>query len=191
MTGKYEGTGLGLSIVKQLIDKMNGTIQVESKVNEGSCFTVEIPFRLASEEDVMKEEETEEPGEIEGKHILLVEDNELNMDISEILLTDAGAKITKAVNGQQAVDIFRENEPGTFDVILMDIMMPVMNGYEATRCIRSLERADAKEIPIFAMTANAFSEDVEKAKQVGMNEHLAKPLDIPKMLTVIAKYIGD
>lgn len=190
MTGKYEGTGLGLSIVRQLIDKMNGTIQVESEVDKGSCFTVEIPFRLANEEDVIKEEEPEKTGKIEGKHILLVEDNELNMDISEILLTDAGADITKAVNGQQAVDIFMENEPGTFDAILMDIMMPVMNGYEAARHIRSLERTDAKEIPIIAMTANAFAEDVEKAKQMGMNDHLAKPLDVQKMLTVIAKYIG-
>lgn len=187
MDGKYEGVGLGLAIVKQLVDKMDGTIQVESKINEGSCFTVEIPFKLASENEIVKEE-PEETGNIEGRNILLVEDNELNMEIAEILLTDAGANITKAVNGQQAVDIFRENVPGTFDVILMDIMMPVMNGYEAARCIRSLERTDAKEIPIIAMTANAYLEDVEKAKNAGMNDHLAKPLDVQKMLNVIAKY---
>lgn len=108
MDGKYEGVGLGLAIVKQLVDKMNGTIQVESKVDEGSCFTVEIPFKLASENEIVKEE-PEETGNIKGRNILLVEDNELNMDIAEILLTDAGANITKAVNGQQAVDIFREN----------------------------------------------------------------------------------
>lgn len=189
MTEKYEGTGLGLSIVKQLVDKMGGTIQVESKLGEGSCFTVEIPFKLAVAEDIRKTEVLEKEGNIEGRNILLVEDNELNMDISEILLTDAGANITKAVNGSQAVDIFKNNPPGTFDVILMDVMMPVMNGYEATQCIRSLEREDAKEIPIIAMTANAFAEDVETAKQVGMNAHLAKPLDIGKMLTVIAKYV--
>ena len=188
MNGKYEGTGLGLSIVKQLIDKMGGSIQVESEVDEGTCFTVEIPFRLASEEDAMKTEVLHETGNIDGKNILLVEDNELNMEIAEILLTDAGACVTKAVNGQQAVDIFRANSPGTFDVILMDVMMPVMNGYDATRAIRLLERPDAKEIPIIAMTANAFTEDVDKAKQVGMNEHLAKPLDIQKLLAVIAKY---
>ncbi len=188
MDGKYEGVGLGLAIVKQLVDKMDGTIQVESKINEGSCFAVEIPFKLASENEIVKEE-PEETGNIEGRNILLVEDNELNMEIAEILLTDAGANITKAVNGQQAVDIFRENVPGTFDVILMDIMMPVMNGYEATRCIRSLERTDAKEIPIIAMTANAYIEDVEKAKNAGMNDHLAKPLDVQKMLNVIAKYV--
>ena len=189
MTGHCEGTGLGLSIVKQLVDKMKGTIQVESRVDEGSCFTVEIPFRLASKEDVRKAEEPEKTEEITGIHVLLVEDNELNMDISEILLTDAGASVTKAMNGQQAVDIFRENKPGTFDVILMDVMMPVMNGYDATKCIRSLERTDAKEIPIIAMTANAFAEDVEKAKQMGMNDHLAKPLDIQKMMTVVTKYV--
>lgn len=191
MTGKHEGTGLGLSIVKQLIDKMNGSIQVESEIGEGSCFTVEIPFKIASEKDVMNMEETQKTGTIEGRHVLLVEDNELNMDISEILLTDAGAIVTKAVNGQQTVDLFRENKPGTFDMILMDIMMPIMNGYEATNCIRELERPDAKEIPIIAMTANAFIEDVEKAKQAGMNDHIAKPLDIQKMLTVIAKHISE
>lgn len=191
MTGKYEGTGLGLSIVKQLVDKMNGSIQVESKIGEGSCFTVKLPFRLASKEEVIKMEEPEEAGSIEGKHILLVEDNELNMDISEVVLTDAGATVTKAVNGRQAVDLFRENPPGTFDMILMDVMMPAMNGYEATRCIRSLERADAGKIPIIAMTANAFAEDVKSAKQAGMDAHIAKPLDISKMLTVIAKYVKN
>ena len=136
----------------------------------------------------MKTEVLNETGNVDGKNILLVEDNELNMEIAEVLLTDAGACVTKAVNGQQAVDIFRENKPGAFDVILMDIMMPVMNGYEATRCIRMLERPDAKKIPIIAMTANAFAEDVEKAKQMGMNEHLAKPLDVRMLLAVIAKY---
>ena len=191
MTGKYEGTGLGLSIAKQLVDKMNGTIQVESEIDKGSCFTIAIPFKLASEEDVRRTEEPEEAGSIEGRNILLVEDNELNMDISETILMDAGATITKAVNGKQAVEIFEENEPGTFDMILMDVMMPVMNGYQATRAIRSLDRSDATEIPIIAMTANAFAEDVEKAKKSGMNDHLAKPLDIQKMLAMIAKYVKN
>lgn len=188
MSGKYEGTGLGMSIVKQLIDKMGGSIQVESKVDEGSCFTVEIPFEIAAEEDIEKIKKSYTSDDIKGKHILLVEDNELNMDIAEILLLDAGARVSKVVNGQLAVEAFKENPPETFDAILMDVMMPVMNGYEATRCIRSLERDDAKEIPIIAMTANAFAEDVEKAKNAGMNAHLAKPLDIRKMLSVISKY---
>lgn len=188
MAGKYEGTGLGLAIVKQLVDKMNGNIHVESRLGEGSCFTVTIPFQIAAEADVIKMEAPKETGDIKGKKILLVEDNELNMDISEFLLTDAGAVITKAVNGQQAVDLFAENDPGTFDIILMDVMMPVMNGYDATRCIRALDRPDAKEIPVIAMTANAFAEDVENAKQAGMNDHLAKPLDNSKLLRIIAKY---
>ena len=191
MTGKYEGTGLGLSIVKQLVDKMGGTIRVESEIGEGSCFTVEIPFTEATKEDVSEVETPEENGSIEGKNILLVEDNELNMDISEILLTDAGAKVTKAVNGQQALDLFRENEPGTFDLILMDVMMPVMNGYDATRGIRALNRADAKVIPIIAMTANAFAEDVEEAKRAGMTAHIGKPLNTQKMLSVITKCMKD
>lgn len=190
-TGKYEGTGLGLSIVKQLVDKMGGTIQIESKINEGSRFIVEIPFRIASEEEVRRNEEPETVGNIEGKNILLVEDNELNRDISETILTDAGANVTMAVNGEMAVEAFKASEPGKFDMILMDIMMPIMNGYEATRCIRSLERIDAKEIPIIALTANAFTEDVEKAKKAGMNDHLAKPLDIQRMLALIAKYVKD
>ena len=189
ITGKYEGTGLGLAIVKQLIDKMEGSIQVESKVDEGSRFIVKLPFRIASEEEVKQTEEPEEVGNIQGKSILLVEDNELNMDISETILTDAGANVTKAVNGKVAVETFQTNEPGTFDIILMDVMMPVMNGYEATRYIRSLDRADAKEIPVIALTANAFAEDVEKSKEAGMNDHLAKPLDIQRMLTLIAKYV--
>ncbi len=189
MTGQREGTGLGLSIVKQLINKMNGTIQVQSEVDKGSCFTVEIPFKIADKEDVIHIEEPGETGNIEGRNILLVEDNELNMDIAEVLLTDAGANITKAMDGQQAVDVFAENKPGTFDMILMDVMMPVMDGYEATRCIRSLKREDAKEIPIIAMTANAFVEDVEKARQAGMNGHLAKPIKVDEMLKLIGSML--
>ena len=189
LSGKYEGTGLGLSIVKQLVDKMGGIIQVESEPDKGSCFTVEIPFRIATEDEVSSRAKSEENGNIKGKTLLLVEDNELNMDISEILLTDAGASIIKAVNGQQAVDIFKEKPPGTFDAILMDVMMPIMNGYEATRCIRELERADAKKIPIIAMTANAFAEDRQKALEMGMNEHIAKPLDVNRLMSVLDKYM--
>lgn len=189
MDTSRQGTGLGMSIVKQLVDKMNGTIKVESKLGEGTCFTVEIPFRIASAEDMMETKEPDRVVDLDGKHILLVEDNELNMDIAEILLSDAGVKITKAVNGQEAVEIFQNSQVGGFDVILMDIMMPIMNGYEATRKIRLLDRQDAKSVPIIAMTANAFMEDVKKAKEEGMNDHLAKPLDVKKMLSVIAKYI--
>lgn len=170
-------------------EKMNGTIQVQSEVDKGSCFIVEIPFKIADKEDVIHIEEPGKTGNIEGRNILLVEDNELNMDIAEVLLTDAGANITKAMDGQQTVNIFAENKPETFDMILMDVMMPVMDGYEATRCIRSLERADAKEIPIIAMTANAFVEDVEKARQAGMNGHLAKPIKVDEMLKTIGSIL--
>lgn len=190
MAEMRQGTGLGMSIVKQLVDKMDGTICVQSEIGKGSSFLVKIPFKLAPKEDILQTEEaTNIDIGLKGKHILLVEDNELNMDIAEVLLSDAGAKITKAVNGQQAVDIFDKSISGTFDVILMDIMMPVMNGYEATRSIRGLHREDAKTIPIIAMTANAFVEDVKKAREEGMNDHLAKPLDIERMLAVITKYI--
>ncbi len=188
MTGKRDGTGLGMAIVKRLIDKMGGTIDVQSTKDIGSCFHVEIPFRIAKESDIEERMPDESTCDIRGRHILLVEDNELNMEIAETSLSDAGAEITKAANGRQAVEIFSTCEPGTFDIILMDVMMPVMNGYEATECIRSLDRKDAGTIPIIAMTANAFMEDVEKAKQAGMNEHLSKPLDIKKMLAVIAGY---
>lgn len=191
MTQKRQGTGLGMSIVKQLVDKMNGTISVESKLGEGTCIIVEIPFKLAHKEDVTDTKESDQVSSLKGIHILLVEDNELNMDIAEILLRDAGAKITKAVNGKQAVEIFKDSKTDTFDAILMDIMMPVMNGYEATRKIRSLDREDAKTVPIIAMTANAFMEDVKKAKEEGMNDHIAKPLDVKKMMSVITTNIRN
>ena len=168
---------------------MGGAIQVESQPDIGTCFTVEIPFALASEEMLEDEDAKNVSGDITGTHILLVEDNELNMDVTEILLQDAGAKITKAVNGQQALHIFEENEPGTFDAILMDVVMPIMNGYEATRRIRALERKDAKDIPIIAITANAFTEDVESAINAGMSGHMAKPLDMEKVKAAICEQI--
>ena len=187
-SNSYEGTGLGMSIVKQLVDKMGGTIEIESEIDKGSRFTIEIPFESASESDIKKIHEVSRAGDIHGKRILLVEDNELNMEIADILLTDAGAVVTKASNGKEAVAAFADHAPGTFDVILMDVMMPVMDGYRATEAIRDLPRPDAGTIPIIAMTANAFAEDVEKAKQAGMNAHLAKPLDIHRMTSVIAMY---
>lgn len=185
----YEGTGLGMSIVNKLVKKMEGTIEVQSEEGKGSTFTVTIPFEIARESDIHSEKGETEPCNLSGVHVLLVEDNELNSEIAETFLTDAGATVTKAYNGQQAVYTFSEASEGTFDVILMDIMMPVMDGYEATRKIRSLDKPEAKTIPIIAMTANAFAEDVEESRNAGMNEHISKPLDIGKVKATIARYV--
>ncbi|MGN0613988.1 MAG: ATP-binding protein, partial [Porcipelethomonas sp.] len=185
---KYQGTGLGMSITKNLIEAMGGSISVESVLDKGSTFTVTIPFKI-NFSPVSKEEETNmENCSIEGMNLLLVEDNDLNMEIAQFILEDAGAYVTCAVNGQEAVDMFLDSRPGTYDAILMDIMMPVLDGNEATRKIRASDKSDALTVPIIAMTANAFAEDVKKAKESGMNEHLAKPLDTKKMITVISRY---
>lgn len=184
----YHGTGLGMSIVKRIIDKMNGTIEVKSKEGEGSTFIITLPFEVVEQQEVKdKKQLTDLPANanISGMHLLLVEDNELNAEIAQTLLEDAGAIITVVNNGQQAVDVFSEDSPKTFDAILMDIMMPVMDGISATKTIRALEREDAKTIPIIAMTANAFEEDIKKCIEAGMNGHLAKPLQIEKAISII------
>ena len=187
---KVPGTGLGLPIIKSMIELMGGSIQVESRRGIGTKFTVDLSFDIASKEEVYGSQDTIKSSAIhtiKGKRILLVEDNELNAEIAKTVLEDVGALIIRAENGQQAVELFKEKPAGTFDAILMDLMMPVMDGYTATRKIRSLERSDAKTIPIIAMTANAFQEDAEKCIAVGMNAHLAKPLDIEKMKTIICE----
>ena len=185
---KVPGTGLGLPIIKSMIELMGGSIQVESRQGIGTKFTIDLSFDIALKEEVYGSEDTIESSAIhtiKGKRILLVEDNELNAEITKTVLEDVGALITRAENGQQALELFKEKPAGTFDVILMDLMMPVMDGYTATRKIRELERSDAKTVPIIAMTANAFQEDAEKCIAVGMNTHLAKPLDIEKMKNTI------
>ena len=174
---KFAGTGLGMPITKKLVEKMGGTISFESKEGIGTTFVIRIPFRIDTDMKDRTEAEEKTETSIQGLHVLLTEDNELNMEIAEFVLQNEGAVVTKAWNGQKAVDIFRKNRPGEFDVILMDIMMPVMNGYEAAKMIRSLDREDAKVIPIIAMTANAFTEDKMRAKEAGMDEHIAKPVD--------------
>ena len=186
---KFAGTGLGMPITKKLVEKMSGTISFESKEGTGTTFVIRIPFQIDA--DMKDRTETEEKTEtsIQGLHVLLTEDNELNMEIAEFVLQNEGAVVTKAWNGQKAVDIFRKNRPGEFDVILMDIMMPVMNGYEAAKMIRSLDREDAKVIPIIAMTANAFTEDKMRAKEAGMDEHIAKPVDGKLLVKVINELV--
>ena len=186
---KFAGTGLGMPITKKLVKKMGGTISFESEKGVGTTFVIRIPFKIDMDSDKGKEQTDASEKFIKGLHILLAEDNELNMEIAEFMLQNEGADVIKAWNGQEAVELFRNSEPGEFDVILMDIMMPVMNGYEATKMIRSLEREDAKTIPIIAMTANAFTEDRIRAKESGMDEHIAKPVDVELLVKVIHKLV--
>ena len=187
---KFVGTGLGMPISKKLIEKMGGTITFESEEGVGTTFVIRVPFRIDTDKSDKVEtgEKTEES--IRGMHILLAEDNELNMEIAEFMLQNEGAVVTKAWNGQEAVELFEKSRPGEFDVILMDIMMPVMNGHEAVKRIRSLDREDAKKIPIIATTANAFTEDRIRAKEAGMDEHVAKPVDGELLVKVIHKLVG-
>ena len=199
----YQGSGLGLPIAKELLDKRGGTMTFSSKKGKGSTFTVHIPLDIDTDyrdEEKKKsltgdsgstldaEESVQTAVSIEGLHILLVEDNEINMEIARCLLEEKGAVITEAHNGKEAVQIFDAAKEKEFDVILMDIMMPEMNGLEATKRIRGLEREDAKHIPIFAMTANAFAEDIKKCREAGMNEHFAKPLNMKEMIETIYRY---
>ena len=187
---KFVGTGLGMAIARKLVEKMGGTITFESEKGVGTTFVIRVPFKIDPDADKREEQKEVSEKSIKGLHILLAEDNELNMEIAEFMLQNEGADVTKAWNGQEAVELFRKSEPGEFDVILMDIMMPVMNGYEAAKTIRSLNREDAKTIPIIAMTANAFTEDRIKAKEAGMDEHVAKPVDMELLIKVIHRLVG-
>ena len=188
---KFAGTGLGMAIAKNLIEKMGGTITMESEKDVGTTFVIRVPFKTDPDADKREKQKDVSENSIKGLHILLAEDNELNMEIAEFVLQNEGADVTKAWNGQEAVELFRNSASGELDVILMDIMMPVMNGYEATQMIRSLDREDAKTIPIIAMTANAFTEDRIRAKEAGMNEHVAKPVDVEVLVKVIHKLVED
>ena len=187
---KYRGNGLGMSIVKEIIEKMGGSIQVQSQVDVGTTFTVLLPFEIDHSDHRVLETSENVNMDITGTQVLLVEDNELNMEIAEFILADAGAIVTKAENGRRALDLFADSEEGDFDIILMDIMMPVMNGLDAAKAIRKMPRADAKTVPIFAMTANAFSEDAQKSLEAGMNEHISKPIEGEKVIALIAKYVN-
>lgn len=185
----FNGTGLGLSIVKKMVDAMGGTISCVSQLGKGTSFMVSLPLELdlqAEEREIQKKQEIKD---IQGVRVLLTEDNDLNMEIAQFFLENAGAVVEKATNGQEALDIFRNSEIGHFDVILMDVMMPIMDGLTATREIRRLIRSDAGTVPIIAMTANAFQEDRKRVLEAGMNEHLAKPLESEKLIETIGKYV--
>lgn len=181
----YHGTGLGMAIVKGLIDQMGGSIEITSVEGEGSTFVIMIPFEIAPPPaELPKKAEVYEP-DIHGVKLMLVEDNELNAEIAQVLLTDEGAKVTVVGNGKQAAELFEKSEAGTFDAIFMDIMMPVMDGLTAARLIRSMERPDAKTIPIIAMTANAFEEDAKRCIEAGMNAHISKPINMKNLKSTL------
>ena len=184
----YRGTGMGMTIVKGLVEQMGGTIEITSELGVGSTFIVTIPFDIAEKP---KEQVIIPKGSniIKGKHLLMAEDNELNAEMAQTLLTDAGAAVAVVENGRKALELFEKSSEGTFDLILMDVMMPIMDGFEATKAIRALERPDAKTIPIIAMTANAFAEDAERCLAAGMNAHMAKPLEIEKIKKIICEQI--
>lgn len=185
----YGGTGLGMAITKSLVEKMGGTITCQSQKDVGTTFRVLLPLRIDHDADRRRQETQQEAVTLEGVRVLLAEDNELNMEIAQFLLNNAGAEVTKAVNGREAVELFQKSEIGAFDVILMDIMMPQMDGYQATRAIRAMDRPDAATVPIIAMTANASADDRQKAQEAGMNEHVTKPLESGLLLRTIKEQI--
>lgn len=187
---QYKGTGLGMSIVKALVDRMHGSIHVESEIGKGTTFIFRLPFRIAeSEPEVQKAVMNGKEDTLKGRHILLVEDNDINMEIAEFYLDEAGAVVEKAWNGKEAVEIFRESEPDSFDLILMDLMMPVMDGFTATGEIRSLEREDAKKVPVLAMTAQAAFGSVRKCREAGMNGQIVKPIESAKLMEILQNYL--
>lgn len=191
---KVEGTGLGLSITKGLVDLMGGNIQVQSKLHHGTTFEIELEFELVEQSALhvqREEKETIEEENLSGYHFLLVEDNEINSEILGELLQMRGATFTVKTDGKQAVEEFKRTKPGTYDAIFMDIQMPVMNGYEATRAIRRLDHPDAKSIIILAMTANAFAEDVKASLEAGMNGHIAKPVDMKLLYHTISELLNS
>ena len=184
----YDGTGLGLSIVQALVRQMGGSITFESEEGVGTSFLVTLPFQIDPNPQPKPKESVSEPIDLDGVRVLLAEDNDLNMEIATFFIEQHGAKVTTARNGREAVELFANAPQGTFDLILMDIMMPVMSGYEATQTIRGMAREDAKTIPIIAMSANAFQDDIQKSRSVGMNDHLPKPLSTEKLLSAIARH---
>lgn len=191
---RYEGTGLGLAITKQLVDRMDGSIELKSKAGVGTTVIVKIPFKIGTQDknsNLSDKPVSLDDYSVEGMRALVVEDNELNMEISRWILEDSGMEVTCAVDGQEAVEIFEKSAPDYFGVIYMDIMMPRMNGLDAARTIREMKRRDARRVPIIAMSANSFAEDIINSRLAGMNVHLAKPLDAEKMIIALKQCMAD
>ena len=189
---QYHGVGLGMAIVKKYVDMMGGTISVQSKKHEGTTFTVDIPLEITDQECNKSDTGFSEKVNLTGVNVLLAEDNELNAEIAAVQLEELGMNVERAVDGKNAVEIFRNHPKGTFDVILMDVMMPEMNGYEATKAIRAMnDRPDGKNIPIIAMTASSFAEDIQASLDAGMNAHLSKPIVIDEVIKTILRYVHN
>ena len=191
---RYEGTGLGLAITKQLVDRMDGSIELKSKAGVGTTVIVKIPFKIGTQDknsNLSDKPVSLDDYSVEGMRALVVEDNELNMEIFRCILEDSGMEVTCAVDGQEAVEIFEKSAPDYFGVIYMDIMMPRMNGLDAARTIREMKRRDARRVPIIAMSANAFAEDIINSRLAGMNVHLAKPLDAEKIIIALKQCMAD
>ena len=187
---QYKGTGLGMAITKKYVDMMGGSIDVESKKGVGSTFTVEIPLELP-EQVIQSKQKQPLHRDLTGVHVLMAEDNDLNAELATIMLEDAGMTVTRASDGKEVVDLFKNNPRGTYNLILMDIMMPNMDGHQAAKAIRALgiERSDAVTIPIIALSANAFIDDIQESLDSGMNDHISKPINIEELIDTITKYI--
>lgn len=186
----YEGSGLGLSIVKALVEQMDGRMEFSSKEGVGTTFRIWLPITIDQMPLSALSDQAEAPIDLHGVRVLVAEDNDLNMEIARFFIEQNGGTVIPAANGREAIQKFAASAPGEINIILMDVMMPVMNGYDATQFIRGMERPDAAEVPILAMSANAFQDDVLKSRAAGMNDHLAKPLSTEKLLSAIQRYVA-